>query len=124
MEGDVELAIGADQVPYLGRRQGRGIVAERQPVRYPLGPDPRAKLLQRQRQPGQVLLACLRRQSDLSSCWYRGLLRDSGAGPNNDIAHLVPVECSDYGRSAQCRFTGTFLVAHATSSAGVAWLHA
>ena len=73
MEGDVELAVG--------RRQGRGVVAEWQPVRYLCGPDPRAKLRQRQRQPGQVLLACFRGETDVSGRWYRSLLRDSGEGP-------------------------------------------
>src|SRR6266849_156983 len=124
MERDVELAVRADQVPHLGRRQGCGIVTERQPVRYSLGPDSRAELLQRKRQPGQVFLACLRREIDVSSCWYRGLLCDSGEGADDDVAHLVPVQRSDYGCGVQFRFIGILLVAHATSSAGVAWRHA
>lgn len=45
MEGDVEFTVRADQIPHLGRCQGRGIVAEGQPAGFPLGPDPRAKLL-------------------------------------------------------------------------------
>ena len=88
------------------------------------GPDPRAKLRQRQRQPGQVLPACFRGEIDVSGRWYRGLLCDSGEGPDDDIAHLVPVKRSDYGCGVQFRFTGTLLVTHATSSAGVAWRHA
>lgn len=37
VEGDVELAVGADQVPHLGRCQRGGVMAERQGVPGGLG---------------------------------------------------------------------------------------
>src|ERR1019366_3436836 len=49
-----------------------------------------------------------------------GLLRNGGKGTDDDVAHLVPVQRGDYGGSVQFGFTGSLLVAHATSSAGVA----
>src|SRR6266852_5736104 len=124
MERDVELAVRTGQIPDFGGRQGRGIMAEGQPVRHRLGSDPRIEFLQRRREPGQVLLACLRRQVDVSCRWYRGLLRNSGKGTNDDITHLVPVQRGDYGGSVQFGFTGSLMLAHATSSAGDAWRHA
>ena len=80
MERDVELAVRTGQIPDFGGRQGRGIVAEGQPTRHRLGSDPRIEFLQRRREPGQVLLACLRRQVDIPCRWYRGLLRNGGKG--------------------------------------------
>src|SRR5690242_14048573 len=99
-------------------------MAERQPAWYSLGPYPRAEFVQRQRQPGQVLRACLRREINVPGCRYRGLLRDSGEGANDYIADLMPVQRFDYGRGVQFRFTGVLQVTHATSCAGVAWRHA
>ena len=49
MEGDVKLAIRTDQIPHVGCRQRRGIVAEGQPVQYRFGPDARTEIFQRQR---------------------------------------------------------------------------
>ena len=124
MERDVELAVRTGQIPDLGRRQGRGIMTEGQPVRHRLGSDPRIEFLQRRGEPGQVLLACLRRQVDVSCRWYRGLLRNGGKGADDDLAHLMPVQRGDYGGSVEFGFTGSLLVAHATSSAGDACRHA
>ena len=44
MEGDVKLAIRADQIPHLGGRQRGGIMAERQPVGLRFRPDARAQV--------------------------------------------------------------------------------
>src|SRR5260370_1295917 len=117
MERDVELAIRTDQIPDVGRRQGRCIMAEGQPARYGIGSDSRIEFRQRRREPGQVLLACLRRQIDVSCRWYRGLLSNGGKGADDDVAHPVPVQRGDYGGSVEFRVTGRLLVAHATSSA-------
>jgi hypothetical protein len=46
MEGDVELAVRADQIPHLSRRERGHIVTERQPVRHRLRPDPRTQVSQ------------------------------------------------------------------------------
>src|SRR5579863_7933317 len=124
MERDVELAIRTDQIPDVGRRQGRGIMAKGQAARYSLGSDSRIEFPQRRRKPGQVLLARLGRQIDVSCRWYRGLLRNGGKGADDDVAHPVPVQRGDYGGSVEFGFTGRLLVAHATSSAGVACRHA
>ena len=67
-------------------------MAEGRAFRHRLGPDPRTEFLERQRQPGQVLLACLRGQVDVPCCWYRGLLCYSGKGADDDAAHPVPVK--------------------------------
>jgi hypothetical protein len=74
--------------------------------------------------PGQVLRACLRREIDVSGRWYRGLLRDSGEGADDDMTHLVPVQHVNDGRGVQVRFGGILQLAHATSCAGVAWRQA
>src|ERR1700683_153871 len=124
MESNVELAVRTGQIPDFGRRQGRGIMTEGQPVRHCLGSDPRTEFLQRRREPGQVLLTCLHRQVDVSWRWYRGLLRNGGKGVNDDVAHLMPVQHGDYGGSVQFGFTGSLMLTHATSSAGDAWRHA
>jgi hypothetical protein len=63
VEGDVELAVGADQVPHLGCRQRGDVMSERQPVRRRLGPDPRADVGEGLRQRGQILLARVRGES-------------------------------------------------------------
>ena len=52
------------------------------------------------------------------------LLRNRGKGTNHDIAHLMPVLRGDYGGSVQFGFTGSLMLAHATSSAGDACRHA
>lgn len=57
VEGDVKLAAGAGQIPDLGRRERDRVVAERQPVRLGLGPDPRAQVEESAGEPGQVFLA-------------------------------------------------------------------
>src|SRR5260370_20595267 len=124
MEREVDLAVRTGQMPDFGGRQGRGIVAEGQPTRHRLGSDPRIEFLQRRREPGQVLLACLRRQVDISCRWYRGLLRNGGKGTDDDVAHLVSVQRGDYGGSVEFGFTCSLLGAHATYSAGVACRHA
>jgi hypothetical protein len=112
------------QIPDFGRRKGCRIMAEGQPVRHCLGSDPRTEFRQRRREQGQVLPACLRRQVDVSCRWYRGLLRNGGKGTDDDIAHPMPVQHGDYGGSVQFGFTGSLMLAHATSSAGDAWRHA
>jgi hypothetical protein len=58
MEGDVELALGAYEVPYLGCRQRLGIMAEWHALRHRLGADPRAKVGQGLRQRAGSLVAC------------------------------------------------------------------
>ena len=102
MEGDVELAVGADQVPHLGCRQRGGIMAEWQPFRHRLGPDPRAEVGEGLRQPGQILLVRVRGEIDISGRWYRGLLCNRGESADDDVANLVPVQRSHYG----CRVQG------------------
>jgi hypothetical protein len=99
-------------------------MAERQPFRHRLSPDPRAQISQGPRQPGQILVACFRSEVDISCRWYRGPLGDSRESADDDVAHLVPVQRSDYGCWVQAWFAGPALAAQAAPSTGTAARHA
>jgi hypothetical protein len=99
-------------------------MAEGQPVRHRLGPDPRAEVGEGLRQPGQILLTRFRGEIDISGRWYRGLLGNRRESSDDDVADLVPVQCNHYGCRVQRWTVGPVLAAHAAPSAGTASRHA
>ncbi len=56
-------------------------MTEWQPLRQRVGPDPRVKVDQGLRQPGQILLARLRREINVSGRRYRSLLSNCRMAP-------------------------------------------
>jgi hypothetical protein len=99
-------------------------VTEWQPFRHPVSPDPRVKFDQCPRQPGQILLTRVRRETDVSGRRYRGSLGDGRLGADDDVAHLVPVQRSYYHCRIQAWLSGPVLAAQAAPSTGTASRHA
>jgi hypothetical protein len=102
-EGDVELAVGADEVPGLRTGEGGAVLVEVQPLGDGLGADPGTEVLQGDRESVQVLRARLGRQVDVPSGGDRDVLGDGSECTDHHVADLMLVENGDDRGGVQLR---------------------